>query len=393
MNFTTRKICLDNIGVFKSFVTFLFIVTFFVFAFTTEADSDTLLSYLKYGVLVVAIVVSAIFIVTHRNELLPKKITSLYFYLFFVLFIFLIASFFRTLYAGKLTTRIIMEFFFLIAPIIYSYLTVLIYPIKQIYYLLIVVFLISFFAYLFGLNMSASEIIKNLLQSNFLTSTSKLESHFFAGMSVSLSLFFLYYNKNILITILSVLFVFFTFKRLSLVFVIFFFLCTLARKYLDKKPNKIFEYSLIFLSIIALLFYYVLMQPSVVSFLSSSFGIDLQKITMTRTDRLQMLLNSNYYSYGFGSSTEYMYANFGNVSLEMDMIKIIIEIGFIPAISFVYGYYKFGSRNYYSLLIVGFCILNLITASSLTSVFSWIIFYITITEINYNKKSRLYYEI
>ena len=389
-NFWTKKLNLDKIGFFKTIISFLFILSFLIFTITTESESGTLFSYAKYAVLLLSILVSSAFVYFHRKELNSRKVNKEYFYLAFVVVLFLIFSLFKTIITSKLTVRIIMEFFFLISPILYSYLIVRIFTIKQIYYLSIVTFFICFFGYLFTLNMNISEIFNNFLSANFFNSTSKLESHTFAGVSISFCLFFIYYNKNKLITILSILFVLFTFKRLAVLFAFFFLFCTLLRRYIDKKPSKAILNTIIILTVCFLLIYYVLMQPSIVEYLQINFGIDLRKFTMTRTDRLKMLLNSNYISYGFGSSTEFMYSNFDNVSLEMDMIKIIIELGFIPAIAFIFGYFKFASKNYFSLLIISFCILNLITSSSLTSVFSWIISYITIVEINHNRKSSLY---
>ncbi|WP_155831436.1 hypothetical protein [Butyrivibrio sp. LC3010] len=138
-----------------------------------------------------------------------------------------------------------------------------------------------------------------------------------------------------------------------------------------------------FLFTVAIMFtvgilYYFAVMPDSVSVIEKKFDIDMSKLTMTRSDRMRWLLSSHWITYGFGSSTEFMYKFFDG-ALEMDFVKIILELGFIPAFVFVYQYLFFSKKRIYTFLFMVFMVLNHIVSSGLTSTFSWSIYFITIS--------------
>lgn len=126
--------------------------------------------------------------------------------------------------------------------------------------------------------------------------------------------------------------------------------------------------------------YYFVMQPDVVQKIENTYAVSVSKLTTTRSDRLRWLLNSEFSSYGFGSSTEFLYNRF-SVALEMDAVKIIVELGFMPLYLFVRSYLKFSAANVYTFLFMVIMILNLTVSSGLTGAFAWSIIFISISMI------------
>ncbi len=131
--------------------------------------------------------------------------------------------------------------------------------------------------------------------------------------------------------------------------------------------------------VLAVVYYYV-MQPEVVQKIENTYAVSISKLTSTRSDRLRWLLNSGFSSYGFGSSTEFMYNRFSG-ALEMDAVKIIVELGFIPLYLFVRSYLKFSATNIYTFLFMVIMIINLTVSSGLTGAFAWSIIFISISMI------------
>jgi|GEM_PF-6048418 len=136
------------------------------------------------------------------------------------------------------------------------------------------------------------------------------------------------------------------------------------------------------------------MIPENVDKINNMFNIDLYKLTMSRTYRFKLIYNrANFINTGLGSTYSYM-MNLYKVSLEMDMIKLLIEVTPIGVIIFVNNMFNTVKKNWYCMILMLFQFLNLITSHSLTSVFSWVIFYITIgcilykNDLNNNKKSK-----
>lgn len=287
-------------------------------------------------------------------------------------------SFAISLVNMRFTFRTIFELFLMFAPIIYAYMLVEVLSFKTLDKTIVINFFITFLIYLLTREMSFLQIITSLFKTNYFESYSPLESSVFSGLATSFAFYFIFFKNRIVLKVLSVLFVFMTFKRLSIVFVVLLILFSFFRKTINKsiaKKSVVTRSVIIFLF---LCFYYLFVHPVNRNWIEDTFNVNISSLTMTRSDRFSMLYSSNYISYGFGSSTEYMYEHFNNVALEMDLIKIIIELGFLPAAFLIYVYLSFGRKKIYCFLIMMYHVLNLIFASSLVSCFSWLLTYIIV---------------
>ena len=228
--------------------------------------------------------------------------------------------------------------------------------------------------------MNIEAIIKALFNSNFSESTSDLESHIYSGFSLAFCTFFCYFDNKKKYKLLSVLFVIMTFKRLAIITAIFLYILSKLNIKKISIGKNIYVISGIFLIFFAVLYYNIMLPNNVIK-IENKYDINISKLTSTRSDRLKDLMKSNYVSYGFGSSTEYMY-KYCYGALEMDIVKMIIELGYIPIIALICIYLYVGKTNLYTFSFICFLILSLIFSSNLTSSFAWIIFFITLFLVN-----------
>lgn len=356
--------------------TILFMILIISYCLTSNDRGGNGSSLIKYGSLIVCIVFEAYCYFSHNTG---KKMKNEYKGLLIFAAVITCYSVFRSVLALHFSFRTIQELLFLVCPMIYGYLVVNNWKKKDVYNNFRYGIIISFLCYLFSLGMNLGQIYVAFIQANFGQSTSALESFTFCGLALAFFLYFCYYDEKKIYVVISLLFVLMTFKRLFIV--IAFLLLVLVRfKYREKAvPRKVINLSIILLFLFGVTYYFVL-QPDMVRALEMNYNIDISELTTTRSDRMRWLVYSNYESYGFGSSTEYMYEYFYG-ALEMDFSKIIIELGFIPAFIFVAAYIKFAKTNVYTYTFMCLMLVNLIISSGLTGTFAWCVIYITISMI------------
>lgn len=354
----------------------LFIILVIVYCITTSDKIGGSLSKYKYIILLLCIIEAFLSFSKNKKRnskvFMKKEFKNL---LFFV-FIIIIYSFSISFIVGKFSFRTIQELIFLVCPMIYAYYMINILDKEEIHSNMKLSLIIIFGFYVFSLNADFKSIINSLLNSSFGNSSSNLESHIYCGFSIAYCFYFCYFSKEKKYKYLSLLFVIMTFKRLFIVMAIFIFILS----YMNLREKKITDNFYIMSSIFLILFsitYYNIMLPENVQKIEYKYDVDISKFTSTRSDRLKRLSLSDYKSYGFGSSTEYMYANFDG-ALEMDIIKIIVELGYIPIIILIFSYLYYGKYNFYTFSYMAFQILNIIFSSSLTSSFSWILIFISL---------------
>ena len=354
----------------------LFVLMVFIYSTTAAKDVGDENSLIKYVILIVCIIESYFVYLNKttkgKNAILKKE----FFYLICVILIICIYSIFKSVYAGFFSFRTVKELLFLGCPMIYSFFIVNTFDNKIMYDNMKMSFWITFIVYIISLGMNLNSIINALFSSSFLNSSSALESHVYCGLALAFCVYFCYFDKGKIYKLLSVLFVFMTFKRLFIVMAFFLFFFS-NFKLKDKNVSDKVFYIIVISLIVFSLFYYIIIQPENVRYIYNRYNFDLAKFTSTRTDRLNGLLNSSYKSYGFGSSTEYMYEYLWG-ALEMDIVKIIIELGYIPAIVLIIMYMKFSNVNYYTFIFMAFQILNLVFSTSLAGSFTWIMIFMTI---------------
>ena len=357
--------------------TILFILLIISYCFTSNDRGENGSSLIKYGSLIVCIAFEIYCYFSHNTG---NRMKNEYKGLLIFAAVITCYSVLRSVLVLHFSFRTIQELLFLVCPMIYGYLVINNWGKKDVYNNFKYGVTISFICYLLSLDMNFRQIYAAFLQANFGESTSELESFTFCGLALAFFLYFCYYDKKKVYIVISFLFVLMTFKRLFIAIALLLLL--LARfKYRDKSvPTKVINISIILLFLFGIA-YYFLLQPDMVRVLEMKYSIDISELTTTRSDRMRWLINSNYESYGFGSSTEYMYKYFYG-ALEMDFNKVIIELGFIPAFIFVAAYIRFAKANTYVFIFMCLMLVNLIMSSGLTGTFAWCVIFITISMIS-----------
>lgn len=356
----------------------LFILLLVSYCFTSSDDIKVMSnSFIKYAVLFLCVIESGIEYFYKRSD---RKGRKEYKGLFITVCIIICYSLIRSLMTVKFTFRTVQELIFLIFPMIYGYFVINTWKYEDVNKALKLGLIISFLFYIISLKMSLSEVWEALLNADFNTSYSKLESFTYCGLALSFCVYFCFFDDKKIYKILSVLFVIMTFKRIFIIMAIILFILSKTRIKNKKVSNNCLYCMTIVLFVFAI-FYYIIMQPQNVSKIEQKYNINVRQLTMTRNDRMRWLVNSQYESYGFGSSTEFMYNRFFG-ALEMDLPKMIIELGYLPVLIFIYNYLKFSRRSYYTFGFMVLMILNLTVSSGLTGTFAWCILFITISIIS-----------
>ena len=286
----------------------------------------------------------------------------------------------------SLNIRTFVQISLFLLPVLYSFTLINVIPMYKIYnmmqYTLIITIIVYFTEPVHPLLSFLS--IDNWSAINFAKSVSFTESSLCSSVFMHLFLFFNYMdikfknelNHSRLFTILAFIFTLLSFKRLSILVSILFFVLRKV-KINDQFPKYTYL-------IMALLFtgatyvYTLFMQGKLFTF------VDLYSFTTGRDYILSLWTKYNYLSYGYGTSLLII-----GRYLEMDLVQIYLELNIVAVFLFCFGFFKITKNKSYALLILTYEFVNLLTASSLPSTLTWIILLITISSIGSGKTEEL----
>ncbi len=267
----------------------------------------------------------------------------------------------------------------LLIPVLVAFVLLNIMPLKDIYNFMAIILIIMFIAYVTTCIDNIS--FANIRTINLLSSHSPFESTYFSPAAMSFCLFFCYYRKNKLYTYLSVIFTIMTFKRIMVIYAIFLILFGGIISKWKKVPKVVSTMFIICFSIISFV-YIQLMLGNIEDLAYKYLGINLETFTMGRSFFMRYIVRS-FVSTGFMSSTVLFR------SMEMDLPMIYVEMGILSVIATIYYFTKIAKDNWYNLIIISFCLLQLLTSHWFDITYFWIIAYITIGCIQYKKLEYL----
>lgn len=358
------------------FVYFLVIITQ---VFTINYESAGLISYLKYMMCIIGIICSFILMISQESEERMMKIEVRH--LLIVPTLFLLISLFKIMIVRHFSMRLVNELMFMYLPILYAYGLINTLNFKQIEKAMFGTLIISFLGYLFNLNLQGG-LLAAISSISFSNSQSVFESSQFAGTSIAVALFYLYYRKNKLATILSVVFVFLTFKRLAILTVIILIILPKIMDLTKPASKGTFRIFVIVTFIMSIL-YFNLMIPANRELANTIFKNGIDNFTMGRYWRFSLLYNNpRFVNYGLGSTYDFLEKLY-SFALEMDICRLFIEIGYVGTFVFIYNYFYSAKKNMYCMLLMSYLFFNMITSHCLAAMFTWIIVFITIGTIEY----------
>ena len=228
--------------------------------------------------------------------------------------------------------------------------------------------------------------IENWSKVNILASESFTESSMCAEAFLQLFLFFYYFSrtKNIennnkslkIFTWVTFAFTMLSFKRLGMLFAIVIIILEKIVDFRGKISPKFVWLFVIFFTV-GTVIYTKFMQGEIFT------NIDVYKFTTGRDYILSLWEKKDYLSYGYGTSMLVI-----GRYLEMDLIQIYLELNVVALFIFCYAFFRIANRSIYSLLIMTYTFVNLLTASSLPWSLGWIILLLTVLLISSGKANK-----
>ncbi len=294
-------------------------------------------------------------------------------YILYTGLLFFLVSIYKAHAAGTFfNIRSIVQISLFVLPLLYIYFLYCIFDRDEFYKIMKKSTIIFVIFYLMEPNHNIFSFfdIDNWKNVNFLSSTSFTESHICSESFFQLFLYFFYikyYDTKVkqkkdcnLYFTLSLIFSILSFKRLVIAFIFLIFISDKFINYSrELKKNYSFIVSIIFT--IATILYIGLLTNKI------SIGINMNKFSTNRDWFLSLWAETNYYSYGYGTSLLVI-----GRYLEMDLVQIYFELGVISLGLFCYSITKLAGTKLYTYFIVLYVMLNLLTSSTMPWTSGWI---------------------
>lgn len=362
---------------------FIFFMAIVVMTLTADMEQAGMISMLKYFVCCLGIAFSVV-CVKLKTRMFQYELKNV----LWVIVSFAVITAIKTGIYGGFTNRSLYELFFLALPIVYAYCLINTVPFKVMDRFMFFTLIFSFVGYLLSLRLGLPAIVSALSSLSFSGSFSLLESHSFSGISIALALYYLYFRKNKVGMILSVLFVIMTFKRLAvLTVIVLFFLPKLLDE--DKMVNKkLLNVTKVVIAVLGVA-YFAAMIPSNIEFVEKLLKVNLKEFTMGRTYRFLYAYNGiGFKNAGLGSVYTYLMKNY-HLAIEMDIAKLMFEVTPFGVLLFINNLFNVSRKSVYCFLVMIYLFVNMITSHCLASVFTWLIIYITFGMIEYKQSELL----
>lgn len=290
----------------------------------------------------------------------------------------LILSVAMALNAHQYTMQSFVSIFRLILPAIIAFLVLNILDFTQIYWIMVVILIVGSVGFIFAMGVE-NFTPAMLARISFFNSYSPIESHFFSPLSLSLCIFFLYYRRYRIFTFWSLGFVFLTFKRFMILFTCMVAIGSLFISLNRKIDLKWKTYFKIMMIILIFLYFIILTGRSHI------FSMDfVNNLTMGRSEMFNALRYSDFKSYGLESSQIFLQRD-----IEMDLIKIYSELSILGVLLTINQLCNLCSKKLYSFLLVLLLFVEMLTSHFYDIVYFWIIFYITLGCVNYERGENI----
>ncbi|MBO5469680.1 MAG: hypothetical protein J6A03_08100 [Lachnospiraceae bacterium] len=353
-----------------------------------------LFSLMKYGMgndnsriryYVFAIVVVLAYIPVFKKNILLKKngIGKNLFFILIVAFVFFAVSVLKASEQGMFVPfRTYVQIALLFMPALYAFSIINILSLKDIIKLMEITLFLTIIVYFCDADHTPDKFfaIDNWKNLSFLNSFT--ESSLCAEVFLQLFFFFNFY-KNLenkdnsrklnFFCWLSFIFTILSFKRLAVLVACLMLLLNNIINLGGKISKKwIWIFAIIFT--ILTVFYFKFVNGELFS------DIDVYKFTTGRDYILSLWKRYHYTSYGYGSSMLII-----GRYLEMDLIQILLELNVGSLFIFCLAYFKVAQHNVYTMIVMTYIFLNMLTASSIPYSLGWIIALVSISSISSDK--------
>ena len=368
------KISLRSLNKFLFCLVFIF-KTFTDVFYVAQNKSSAIVS-VKYLLMLMSISIS--FILFQRNDNRQYIFREESRAIFLVVGVFSLYSFIRSIITMNFSFDSIVGLMYIFLAIVYAFCILNTLNFEDIHACMKVILVVGIIGYICEIGLDNFTVI-NIMKSSFSDSYSPFESNFTSSLSIIMCSFFAYYRKDKKWLIASVLFTLFTFKRSYMLFAIVYFILPIVFNP-NKRINKYIYYVASATFVLATFGIIWLYLPQNQDLFIKIFGVTASKFSSGRSDLLRILINGDYISSGYESSTAFL-----GRGLEMELVKIYFELGVLPLIIFVFSYFKISKNNWFCFLIMLQNMINFLTSHSLSSAFNWSLRFIIIGCILYKE--------
>lgn len=228
--------------------------------------------------------------------------------------------------------------------------------------------------------------IANIKSISFNNSYSPFESEL-AFVFLFFECFFLYRNKR-KYAILSLILCILSFKRICMLVAIAFFIFSkwiIVRKPVDKKTVIAVTAFFVLLPVLTCL----MLNDTFEAWFYQTFHVTLNDITLSRSSRIEAVINSGQIKYGLGSVTTYLTkylnamhgSNFSDRNMHNNLVQMYLECGILGSVVFTYVYMKVASVSRTSFILMCYifleCYFNHLFGAGNTD--SWILIYLMLS--------------
>lgn len=222
----------------------------------------------------------------------------------------------------------------------------------------------------------------NLLVDSISTMDSESDS------SVLFMLFYVYYEftgNNKKKKWLSFLLCFLGYKRLAILYLLMmFFVFRFIQRGAGVKKFCVFATIVFFCVLPSLIF--LMCTDEFADWFYMQTGVDFNEFTMTRFFIINTVIDANLTNYGLGTVTDFLELRGGQGQLNMhnDILRIFMETSLVGTIVFTWSYFKIVKNKLYSYLVMLFMFVEMFGAHFLGpgSTIFWILAYMIIFYIN-----------
>lgn len=228
--------------------------------------------------------------------------------------------------------------------------------------------------------------LKDIFSISFSNSYSPFENSKISFLSFTLASFFIYYRDKFPgWTIASMIMVFLSFKRVYILGVLILLIAS-TNFFRKVKIKKWILYISSLMWILLIELYMFLLNPLNYNWEIDRFHFDIVNFSMSRAYRVWYLIQNNYLSSGLTSTTKFLQDNFffNGTTLELDLIKILMELGILGIIILVICYYQLVRESFYAYLLMSILLLQFLMASGIDGYLEMSIVFISMAVVNYN---------
>lgn len=262
--------------------------------------------------------------------------------------------------------------------------------IENIFNYLFILYIVVFFK-----NFAGQLTLANIRSISFAKSYSPFESEL-AFVFLIFECYYLYMGKR-KNALLSLILCIFSFKRICMLVAVAIFV--LSKWLVEKKPvsKKVIVIAVAFFVLLPVLTC-LMLNDTFEAWFYQTFHVTLYEATLSRSARIEAVINSDQIKYGLGSVTSYLTkylnamhgSNFASRNMHNDLVQMYLECGIFGSIIFTYVYMKAASVSRMSFVLMCYiffeCYFNHLFGAGCTHI--WVLVYLMMSLASMTTQNR-----